>query len=187
MMGTVSELRAYGDRFRAELRRLGAYRPDVPAGPLLRMIREFMDLPMPAERAAAWVAVGIGPSAAVSLIACGIPPAGWVAYADRYAQARQLNTPDLALQWLLAGVGVDDAAAWANSGFLPDEAQPLIDQGVTPDMVGAADEAAVAALGGAAEYRRAAVLRLTEQIPGIVIDPDVADRLGLDERGPQPR
>lgn len=186
-MGRISDLRDYGERFRNELRRLGAYRPDVPAGPFLRLIREFMELSMPAEQAAAWAAVGIGPSVVGLLTARNIAPSGWRAYADRYAQARQLNGPDLALEWILAGIEVDDALAWANTGHLPAEAQPLIEQGVTPHMVGAADEAAVTAHGGPAEHLRAAVRHLAEQHPGMVIDPDLADRLGLDEPGPDPR
>lgn len=73
-----------------------------------------------------------------------------------------------------------DAAAWADRGYLPEEAGQYILDGANPDMAGAASDAAVAADGGPEAHLRAQLLRLAGDNPGLVIDPDVADRLGLD-------
>jgi hypothetical protein len=50
------------------------------------------------------------------------------------ARATQLCTPQLGAEWIRAGVSAEDAAAWANAGFLPSEAAPLIADGITPQM-----------------------------------------------------
>jgi hypothetical protein len=50
------------------------------------------------------------------------------------AEARQLDQPALGVQWFKMGVSASDAAAWANLGFYPDEAAPLIADGTTPQM-----------------------------------------------------
>jgi hypothetical protein len=103
-------------------------------------------------------------------------------YAETYmAAATQLATYRIARQWMEAGIPAQDAAAWANLGYLPAEAAKLIAQGIGPQMADAVDEAAEAADGGPDGHLRAGVLRLAEQMPGLIIDPDLADRLGLDQ------
>lgn len=101
-------------------------------------------------------------------------------YAETYMpNAGQFSTYRDAREWMEAGVPAGDAAAWASLGYLPGEAAPLIAQDVTPQMVRAMDEAAVAVDGGREAHLRAEVMRLAEQ--GLIIDPELADRLGLDE------
>lgn len=98
--------------------------------------------------------------------------------AEFWANARQLDQPVLAVAWFRAGVSAADAAAWANLGYMPGEAAPLIADGITPEMAAATSEATTAVDGPDA---RAAVLRLAEDHPGLLVDPELADRLGLDE------
>ncbi len=50
------------------------------------------------------------------------------------ANARQLDQPAIGVEWYQMGVTALDAAAWANLGFLPGEAQPLIADGITPAL-----------------------------------------------------
>lgn len=56
-----------------------------------------------------------------------------------YAAAGQLRTSRIAREWMEAGIPADQAAAWASIGCLPAEALPLIESGMTPDMVTATD------------------------------------------------
>jgi len=56
-----------------------------------------------------------------------------------YAHATQMATSRLAREWMEAGVPAEQAAEWASIGCLPAEALPLIESGMTPDMVVAAD------------------------------------------------
>lgn len=51
------------------------------------------------------------------------------------AQARQLNSYRIGGQWWKLRVPAEVAAEWANLGYLPEEAAPLIADGITPAMV----------------------------------------------------
>lgn len=53
--------------------------------------------------------------------------------ADYYARAAQHRTSRAAREWMEAGVPADEAACWANAGYLSAEAAPLIADGVTPE------------------------------------------------------
>ena len=57
------------------------------------------------------------------------------------ATARQLATLPIIGQWRQAGVPADEAAQWANRGYLPAEAEPMIADGVSPDLVQAVETA----------------------------------------------
>lgn len=57
------------------------------------------------------------------------------------ATARQLAALPIIGRWRAAGVDPQTAAGWANKGYLPDEAAPLIADGVTPDLVEAVEDA----------------------------------------------
>jgi hypothetical protein len=182
-MGVPGQLSAYLTELRAELRRLGAYRPDAPATAYAQAAREFLAMSIPADEAAAWLAAGIGPSVARLLIAQNVTPAQWSAYAEHlHTHARQLNDPTLALEWILTGHPATDAAAWATLGYLPDEASPLIAEGVTPAMAGIGlDPSATDATSDAALAALRDELRRRDDL---IIDPDLADRLGLDPGSP---
>jgi hypothetical protein len=95
------------------------------------------------------------------------------------ATARQLNSHRYAREWMEAGVPAADAAAWANLGYMPDEAEALIAAGRTPDQVAVTEAAEEAVAGGRDELLRH---RLRNLGPQIIIDPDVADRYRLDDR-----
>ena len=58
-----------------------------------------------------------------------------------YARTTQLATSRIARQWMEAGIPAHQAAAWARSGHLPEEALPLIAAGMSPEMVVATDPA----------------------------------------------
>ncbi len=65
-------------------------------------------------------------------------------YAETYMpKAGQFATYRLAREWMEAGVPADEAAAWTSLGYLPGEAAPLIAQGITSQMAGAVESAAV--------------------------------------------
>lgn len=95
------------------------------------------------------------------------------AYHATYAAALTPDPSGMAgwwATWHKAGVPAEDAAAWANMGYLPDEARPCIEAGITPEMAAAGDDALVAEHGGAG----AAVARLQLEDPGatVLVDPD---------------
>lgn len=61
-------------------------------------------------------------------------------YADTYrAIAAQLNTRAIIGDWYRAGIPAEIAAAWANAGYLPATALPLIAAGMTPEDAVAGD------------------------------------------------
>jgi hypothetical protein len=62
----------------------------------------------------------------------------WRAYKT---EARQLAFVAIAREWHAAGITPHAAADWANRGFLPHEALPLIADGITPELVGAVEVA----------------------------------------------
>lgn len=64
------------------------------------------------------------------------------------AEAHQLDQPALGAQWYQMGVAAADAAAWANLGFYPDEAQPHIAAGITPAMYRETEDHAEEQAGG---------------------------------------
>lgn len=49
--------------------------------------------------------------------------------------ATQLNTSRIGGQWWKLRVAASDAAEWANLGYLPEDAAPLIRDGITAEMV----------------------------------------------------
>ncbi|MEU7591183.1 hypothetical protein AB0A95_33425 [Micromonospora sp. NPDC049230] len=51
------------------------------------------------------------------------------------ALSRQLNTSVIGGRWWKLRVDAAAAAAWANLGYLPEEAAPLIADGITPETV----------------------------------------------------
>jgi len=55
--------------------------------------------------------------------------------------ATQLNGDALAVEWYLTETPAGEAAAWANLGYTPQGAKPLIDSGITPAMADDADSA----------------------------------------------
>lgn len=70
--------------------------------------------------------------------------AAWTiaAYIRTYtANARQLAALPIAGQWRRLGVDPHTAADWANAGFLPCEAAPLIADGITAPLVRAVEDA----------------------------------------------
>lgn len=62
--------------------------------------------------------------------------------------ARQLATHPLAREWMEAGVPAEEAAQWANLGYLPGEAAGHIAAGRTPAEVPVTEAAEDAADGG---------------------------------------
>jgi hypothetical protein len=181
--GGPGQLSAYLHQLRSELRRLGAYRPGVPASAYARVAREFLELSIPADQAAAWLAAGIGPSVAGRLVARNVTQAQWSAYAEHLrTHAGQLNGPELALEWILTGHPATEAAAWAALGYLPHEAGPLIAEGVTPAMAGIGHDPAATDVSSDAAL--AALRDELRRRDDLIIDPDLADRLGLDPGPP---
>lgn len=69
-------------------------------------------------------------------------------YATFIAQANQLNAKMLAAKWRLMDVTAEDAAAWANLGFTPDEARSVIADGITPQQYREMEDHAEAQAGG---------------------------------------
>jgi hypothetical protein len=75
------------------------------------------------------------------------------------AEVRQLVTPAIAVDWFLLGVSGEDAAAWANLGFMPAEAAATIRSGITPQQYREMEDHAEAQAGGSDAL---AALRITE-------------------------
>lgn len=59
--------------------------------------------------------------------------------AEFRAIATQLSDYKIARHYMEAGIPAAEAAKWANLGFTPEEALPLIDSGLTPELAAAAD------------------------------------------------
>lgn len=78
-----------------------------------------------------------------------------------------------AATWFKMGVPAAAAAEWARSGYLPAEAQPLIAQGITPELAAVGDEALVDEHG----VIGAGVLKLQLEHPGatVLVDPDAEE------------
>lgn len=100
---------------------------------------------------------------------------------DFWGRARQLRTPDIALRWFLLNahlptpITAATAAMWANLGYLPEEARPLIEAGDKPWRAARRDGADL----GPADAALTLVERTVAAGGEMVIDPDLADRLGL--------
>ena len=136
-MGTASDLAKYLPQLRAALTVRGVYDAEWPAGQMLRTARDFMERGFTPAEAAAWWAAGVGPSAAGPLAAQDITPEQWTAYLAQFvAEARQANSPELGLEWMVAGRRVEVAVAWANLGYEPQRAAPLIAAGITAETAG---------------------------------------------------
>ncbi|MFG2046113.1 hypothetical protein ACGFIW_01615 [Micromonospora sp. NPDC048935] len=65
-----------------------------------------------------------------------------------YAHATQHRTSRAAREWMEAEVPAAEAARWANAGYLPAEAEPLIADGVTPETATEMDQLADDLAGG---------------------------------------
>lgn len=85
----------------------------------------------------------------------------------------------LGLAWAETGQPVEVAIAWHRHNYLPEEALPLIGQGMTPEMAAAGDEALIEAHG----LIGATVLKLQLEHPGaeILVDPAVDEALDPDQ------
>ncbi len=68
------------------------------------------------------------------------------------ANATQLNGYRIVGDWYRAGVPAADAVAWANQGFMPAEARPLIAVGITPQAYASRSQLADLAAGGPARF-----------------------------------
>lgn len=93
-------------------------------------------------------------------------------------RARQLTGFRTALAWYNTGTPVEDAIAWSDLGYMPGEVAEHIAAGRSPAEVAVTEAAEEAAAGGP----EALVRHRLEQIAdaGVLIDPDVAERHGLD-------
>ena len=85
-----------------------------------------------------------------------------------FEESTQHATYRAAREWMEMGVTASDAARWANAGYLPGEAAPLIAQGVTPDTAEEMDQLAVDLAGGSE-------LRAMEVVDGLVRDGLIVD------------
>ena len=188
MTSYLRRLPTYLGELREELRRLDAYRPDAPVSAYPRAARAFLEMAIPAGQAAARLAARVGPSAAGLLAAEDVTPARWSQYAEHLlTHASQLNRPEHALEWILAGVPAADAASWADLGYLPAEAGSLIAEGVTPAMAALGQDLSEDPQRDRGDMRTDTALHdeLLRR-DDLIIDPDLADRLGLDP-GRNPR
>jgi hypothetical protein len=94
------------------------------------------------------------------------------------ASASQLNSYSIAGDWMRLAVQLDaagstltaaDAALWADAGYLPGEAAPLIADGVTPQQAAELDELATNIAGGPEAQ---AMQRIDELVrDGVLVDP----------------
>lgn len=92
------------------------------------------------------------------------------AYARAYmAAATQFGTYRLAREWMDAGVSAADAAGWANLGYLPEEAAPLIADGITPATVREMERHAEQAAGGRDALAAQRIQRMIDA--GEIVDP----------------
>jgi hypothetical protein len=104
------------------------------------------------------------------------------AYAEEYmAAATHLATYRRAREWMEAGVSAETAAAWANLGYLPAEAAPLIAAGVTPQMAGEMDRLADDIAGSPEERAAQLIDRLVAE--GVLVDPKRVRRAQLPDDG----
>lgn len=91
-------------------------------------------------------------------------------YATFTAQATQLNAKMLAAKWRLMDVTAQDAAAWANLGFTPDEARSVIADGITPPQYREMEDHAEVQAGGSEAL---AAMRIAELLgSGALLGPD---------------
>lgn len=61
-----------------------------------------------------------------------------------YCRTYFISTKNFRLEgyeWCKAGVSVEDAIAWDGLGYMPGEAAPLIEAGMTPELAADADSA----------------------------------------------
>ena len=87
-----------------------------------------------------------------------------------WAQATQLAGLPESLGWYAMGVAAQDAAAWANLGFKPDEAADLIADGITPQAYREMEDHATEQAGGPEAL---AAMRTAELVgSGALLGPD---------------
>ncbi|MBF9135246.1 hypothetical protein I0C86_41080 [Plantactinospora sp. S1510] len=174
-MGRLADLHAYTTAFRDEAERRDLYPSGGWGSDHLKMIRRFSELRVDAVEAVAWWALHVGPSVVAQLAGRGTA-AEFGAYAERmFGADRALEETAVALGWFGSGQPVEVAAAWHRRGYTPERAAALIVEGVDLELIAVVDDAG----------RRAAVRELTERWTGLIVDPDLADQIGLDddERG----
>lgn len=88
-------------------------------------------------------------------------------YQDEFrAAAHQLHNYKIGRLWFEAGVSATDAATWANAGFTPAEALPLIETGITVEMATAGDGE------GTSEQRAMDWIDRFREDPHLVVPPD---------------
>lgn len=95
--------------------------------------------------------------------------------AGYYRLATQHCTSRIAREWMEAGVPVEQAAAWANLGYLPAEATPLMASGMTPETVTEMEQHAERPAGGAEALREQRIAQMVQA--GEVVDPARAIRV----------
>jgi len=87
--------------------------------------------------------------------------AAWAWKKAYIATASRFTEPYLVGQWRDdLGLTPEEAAAWANLGFLPEEAAPMIRQAITATSYAEAYDAEVAAAGGPEEHLRQRIVEL---------------------------
>ncbi|WP_229398096.1 hypothetical protein [Micromonospora okii] len=91
----------------------------------------------------------------------------WDTYSPKVDKFRDLR---IARRWMESGVPAPEAAAWANLGFLPEEAAPLIADGITADTVEETERHAAQAVGGPEALAALRVAELTGT--GALVGPD---------------
>lgn len=91
------------------------------------------------------------------------------------ATARQLNTHPIAGRWMrlreeIPTLTADEAAAWANLGYLPEEAEPQIRDGITAAAAREMEDHAAEQAGGPEAL---AAMRIAELLgSGAMLGPD---------------
>ncbi|MFG1872098.1 hypothetical protein [Micromonospora arborensis] len=104
-------------------------------------------------------------------------------YVHEFAsKATQLNDYRTGGRWWKLRVSADVAAAWANLGYLPERAAPLIAKGVTPETAGELNQVAQDIAGGPEQRAMQVVDGLVAD--GVVVDP-IRVRQAQDPNDPQ--
>ncbi|TDC00779.1 hypothetical protein E1091_04200 [Micromonospora fluostatini] len=84
-------------------------------------------------------------------------------------QPNRFRTYRIAREWMEAGVAPEDATAWADLGYLPQEAAPLIADGVTAATAGELERHAEETAGGSEALREQRIQQMVDA--GELLDP----------------
>ncbi|SNT66284.1 hypothetical protein SAMN05421812_13631 [Asanoa hainanensis] len=104
------------------------------------------------------------------------------AYIKAYrASARQLAAIGTGAEWWRIGTPLANAIAWADLGYLPDGAAPLIAAGIAPDLAREMDALANQLAGGSTGHAAHVIDRLVTD--GVLVDPRLV-RQHVDPRDP---